>query len=68
MISIDNVSDMSTVDIIPNFTDITVASAWMKACIITGVQSTNCITIYAFGNKPTLDISITVLVGDEVIS
>jgi len=45
-----------------------VATAWMNAAIVNGTQSTNSITLYAYGKKPASNIPITVLVGDEVIS
>ena len=41
--------------------------AWGNAGILTGEQSEGSITLKAFGEKPSIDIPIIVLVGDTVI-
>ena len=51
-----------------NSTNTTVANAWMDASVVSGTQTTNSITLYAFGKKPSTDIPITVLIGSEVIT
>ena len=44
------------------------ATAYMSAVIITGSQSSNSITLKAFGEKPTTNIPVVIMVGDEVVS
>ena len=67
-ISVNGVTSTNDVQVILNFTSPSVATAWMNAAIVNGTQSTNSITLYAYGKKPASNIPITVLVGDEVIS
>ena len=67
-VSVNGVTSTNDVQVILNSTSSSVASAWMNAAIVNGTQSTNSITLYAYGKKPASNIPITVLVGDEVIS
>ena len=67
-ISVNGVTSTNDVQVILNSTNTSVATAWMNAAIVNGTQSTNSITLYAYGKKPASNIPITVLVGDEVIS
>ena len=49
-----------------NSTDKNIANAWMDLSIVSGVQTLDSLTLYAYGRKPSVDIPISVLVGDEV--
>ena len=62
------VTATNEISIVLNSTNTTVANAWMDASVVSGTQTTNSITLYAFGKKPTTNIPITVLVGSEVTS
>ena len=66
--TISGVTTTNDIDIVLNSTTATIANAWMDASIVTGTQTTDSITLYAFGKKPTVNVPITVLVGDEVVS
>ena len=67
-VSVTGVTATNDVQVILNSTSSSVATEWMNAAIVNGTQTTNSITLYAYGKKPTSNIPITVLVGDEVIS
>ena len=60
------VTATNEISIVLNSTNTTVANAWMDASIITGTQTTNSITLYAYGSKPYTNIPITILIGSEV--
>lgn len=64
--TVSGVTTTNEISIVLNSTDTTVANAWMNASIVSGTQTTNSITLYAFGKKPATNIPITVLVGNEV--
>lgn len=66
--TVNGVTYSNDVQVLLNSTSSSVASTWMSAAIVTGTQTTNSITLYAFGTKPSSNIPITVLVGDEVSS
>ena len=55
------------VNIVLNSTDTNIANAWMDLSVVCGTQSSNSLTLYAYGKKPSVNIPISVLVGDEVI-
>lgn len=65
-VTVTGVTTTNDINIVLNSTDTTVANAWMDASVVSGTQTTNSITLYAFGKKPSTDIPITVLVGSEV--
>ena len=67
-VSVDGVTSTNDIQVILNSTSSSVVSAWMGASIVTGTQTTNSITLYAYGKKPVSNIPITVLVGDELAS
>ena len=67
-VTVSGVTKTNEISIVLNSTDATVANAWMDASVVSGTQTTNSITLYAFGKKPATGIPITVLVGNEVIS
>ena len=67
-VSVNGVTSTNDVQVILNSTSSSVATEWMNAAIVNGTQTTNNITLYAYGKKPTSNIPIAVLVGDEVIS
>ena len=64
--TVSGVTATNEISIVLNSTDTTVANAWMDASVVSGTQTTNSITLYAFGKKPSTNIPITVLVGNEV--
>ena len=64
----NGVTETNEISIVLNSTDNTVANAWMDASVVSGTQTTNSITLYAFGKKPGINIPITVLVGSEVVA
>lgn len=64
--TVNGVTATNEISIILNSTNTSVANAWMDASVVSGTQTTNGITLYAFGKKPDTDIPITVLVGNEV--
>ena len=64
--TVNGVTATNEISIVLNSTDTTVANAWMDASVVSGTQTTNSITLYAFGKKPATNIPITVLVGSEV--
>ena len=64
--TVSGVTATNEISIVLNSTDTTVANAWMDASVVSGTQTTNSITLYAFGKKPSTNIPITVLVGSEV--
>ena len=66
--TVNGVTTTNEISIVLNSTDTTVANAWMDASVVSGTQTTNSITLYAFGKKPKTNIPITVLVGNEVVS
>ena len=43
------------------------ATVYMNACIMTASQENGSITLKSFGTKPTSDIPIVMLLGDEVV-
>ena len=65
-ISASGVTATNDVNIVLNSTDKNIANAWMDLSVVTGTQTSNLLTLYAYGKKPFVDIPITVLVGDEV--
>ena len=65
-VAVTGVTATNEISIVLNSTDTTVANAWMDASVVSGTQTTNSITLYAFGKKPDTNIPITVLVGSEV--
>ena len=67
-VAVSGVTATNEISIVLNSTNTTVANAWMDASVVSGTQTTNSITLYAFGKKPTTNIPITVLVGSEVTS
>lgn len=66
--SVTGVTTTNDINIVLNSTDTVIANAWMDASVVTGTQTTNSITLYAYGKKPTTNIPITVLIGSEVSS
>ena len=64
----NGVTETNEIGIVLNSTNKKVANAWMNASVVSGTQTTNSITLYAFGKKPSTNIPITVLVGSEVVS
>lgn len=56
------------VNVFLNSTDKNIANAWMDLSIVSGTQSTDYLSLYAYGKKPSVNIPITVLIGSEVVS
>lgn len=67
-VTVAGVTKNNDINIILNSTDTIIANAWMDASIVSGTQSTDTITLYAFGKKPDINIPITILIGSEVVS
>ena len=67
-ISVTGVTATNDINIVLNSTDNTIANAWMDASVVSGTQTANSITLYAYGKKPSTNIPITVLIGSEVTS
>ena len=67
-ISVTGVTATNDINIVLNSTDTTIANAWMDASVVSGTQTANSITLYAYGKKPSTNIPITVLIGSEVTS
>lgn len=67
-VTVNGITANSDIQIVPD-PSITssAASAFMGAGIITGSQTTNSITLKAFYVKPTVNIPIVIMVGDEVV-
>ena len=65
---VNGVTSTNDINIVLNSTSSSIANAWMDASVVSGTQTTNSITLYAFGYKPSVDIPITVLIGSEVTS
>ena len=65
---IEGVTENTDICILPssNWTTVEI-EAWGNAGILTGEQTTNSITLKAFGEKPSIDIPISILIGDEVV-
>lgn len=67
-ITINGVTENSDIQIMPDNTiTATQAEAWMNALVLTGSQAENTIRIMAFGEKPSTDIPISILVGGDVV-
>ena len=66
--NVTGITTTNDVQVILNSTSSSTASIWMKAAIVNGTQSNGSITLYAYGSKPSANIPITILVGDEVSS
>lgn len=62
-LTIDGVTSSSIIEVVPQ-SNITTAqvNAMANAMIITGTQSTNSMTLKAFGTKPTINLPITVII------
>ena len=67
-VAVSGVTATNDINVVLNSTDKNVANAWMDASVVSGTQTANSITLYAFGKKPSTNIPITVLVGSEVTS
>lgn len=65
-VSVTGVTSSNDVNVVLNSTDTSIANAWMNLSVVTGTQTTGSLTLYAYGTKPSVNIPITVLVGDEV--
>lgn len=65
--SVSGVTPTNDVNVVLNSTDTNIANAWMDLSVVCGTQSSNSLTLYAYGKKPSVNIPISVLVGDEVI-
>ena len=65
-VSVSGVTTSNDVNIVLNSTDKNIANAWMDLSVVSGTQSSGSLTLYAYGKKPSVNIPISVLVGDEV--
>lgn len=67
--SVTGVTPTNDIQVIPASNISTdAAKAYMSAAIITGTQASNTIALKAFGEKPTTNIPIVIMIGDEVSS
>ena len=65
-VSVSGITTSNDVNIILNSTNTAIANAWMDLSVVTGTQTTGSLTLYAYGKKPSVNIPISILVGDEV--
>lgn len=67
ILSIPGITATNDIQVIPQFSwTMEQCMAWMDAAIISGSQADNQLILKAIGDKPTVDIPIDVLIGDEV--
>ena len=67
-ITIEGVRENTDICILPSSTWTSdIIEVWGSAGILTGEQSEGSITLKAYGEKPGIDIPISVLIGDTVI-
>ena len=67
-ITIEGVTTNTDICILPSSTWTSdIIEVWGSAGILTGEQATNSITLKAYGEKPSIDIPISILIGDEVV-
>ena len=66
-LSVEGVTATNDISVIPRFTwTAAQAEAWAGAMILSGDQAAGSLTLKAYGDKPEIDIDITVMIGDEV--
>jgi len=66
-LSINGVTSNNVIEIIPqNNLDVNQVKNLADAMIVTGTQSTNSITLKAYGNKPTVNIPITIIIRGDL--
>lgn len=66
-LTIEDVTATNDISVIPRFTwTAAQAEAWAGAMILSGDQAAGSLTLKAYGDKPEIDIDITVMIGDEV--
>lgn len=66
-LSVEGVTATNDISVIPQFTwTAEQAEAWAGAMILSGDQAAGSLTLKAYGDKPEIDIDITVMIGDEV--
>lgn len=67
VLSISGITATNDIQVIPQFGwTLEQSLAWMAAAVISGSQAVGKLTLKAIGDKPTVDITIDVLIGDEV--
>lgn len=65
---VQGVTSLGDIQIMPRNTISTEqAEAWMGAAILSANQTTDSINLRAFGEKPSIDIPVTVLIGSDVL-
>lgn len=66
-LAIEGVTATNDISVIPQFTwTAEQAEAWAGAMILSGDQDAGSLTLKAYGDKPMVDLTVTVLIGDEV--
>lgn len=66
-LSVEGVTATNDISVIPQFTwTAAQAEAWAWAMVLSGDQAVGSLTLKAYGDKPEIDIDITVMIGDDV--
>lgn len=64
--NVSGVTDSNNVElVVPSDISLEQVESYQSAAIVTGTQSTNSITLKAYGEKPTIDLPITVIVRGD---
>lgn len=65
-VAVDGVTATNDVQVLPADWTTEQAEAWAEAMILCGTQSVGALTLKAYGDKPTVNIPVKILIGDEV--
>ena len=64
--NVSGVTDSNNVElVVPSDINLEQVESYKSASIVTGIQATNSITLKAYGEKPTIDLPITVIIRGD---